>query len=100
MAAQDRGGIFRFWQALRLPMEGTQNAAALEAGSCRQDGKGFMNAKTPQAKSSEETIAGLREAVLRRLTYTIGKDPRLGAFAGLVSGDRARRPRPSSWIAG
>ncbi len=75
MAGQDRGGIFRFWQALRLPMEGAQNAAALEAGSGRQDGKGFMNAMTPQARSSEETIVGLREAVLRSLTYTIGKDP-------------------------
>ncbi len=33
-----------------------------------------MNAKMPLAKSSEESVAGLREAVLGRLTYTIGKD--------------------------
>ncbi len=74
MAGQDQGGIFRFWQALRTPVQGMQNAAASEAGSHRQDGKGLMNAKTPQAKSREETVAGLREAVLRRLTYTIGKN--------------------------
>jgi starch phosphorylase len=74
MAAQDRGGIFRFWQALRTPLQGMHSSAASETGSLRQDGKVFMNATTPQAKSSEETIAELRKAVLGRLTYTIGKD--------------------------
>jgi len=34
-----------------------------------------MNAKLPQPKSSEEIAVKLREAVLGRLTYTIGKDP-------------------------
>jgi glycogen phosphorylase len=34
-----------------------------------------MIAKTGQPQSSEEIVVGLREAVLARLTYTIGKNP-------------------------
>ena len=75
MVAHDRKGIFRFWEALRASPQGTQNAAAVQAASHRRDGKQVMNAKMPQAKSSEEIAVKLREAVLGRLTYTIGKDP-------------------------
>ncbi len=75
MVAHDRKGIFRFWEALRAPPQGTQNAAAVQAASHRGDGKQVMNAKMPQPKSSEEIAVKLREAVLGRLTYTIGKDP-------------------------
>ena len=75
MVAHDRKGIFRFWEALRAPPQGTQNAAAVQAASHRRDGKQVMNATMPQAKSSEEIAVKLMEAVLGRLTYTIGKDP-------------------------
>jgi len=46
----------------------------MDAKSPHRIGKGQMVAKTAEAKSSEQTIAELREAVLARLTYTIGKD--------------------------
>ena len=76
MVAQDRKGIFRFWETLRASPQGMQNAAAaVQAASHRRDGKQVMNATMPQAKSSEEIAVKLMEAVLGRLTYTIGKDP-------------------------
>ncbi len=84
MTAHDRGAIQRFWQAMRMPnlrmpllrtpLLGMQNADAPEASLHWQDGKGFMNTKTPQTKAGEEFAAALREAILARLTYTIGRE--------------------------
>lgn len=74
MAAQDRGAIFRFWQGLRKPLVGLQKAGALEGRFLRHDGNRAMNAMMPQVRAGEETVAALREAVLARLTYTIGRN--------------------------
>ena len=68
----DTGRLFRFWQTLRMPL---QEPAALDAKSPQPARKGLTIAKAGEAKSSAQAIAELREAVLGRLTYTIGKDP-------------------------
>ncbi len=72
MPMQDRGRIFRFWHTRRMPFG---ESVALDAKSPKRIKKGLTVAKTAEAESSEQTIAALREAVLARLTYTIGKDP-------------------------
>ncbi len=75
MTAQDRKSILRFLQALRTPVQGGESLGAGQTEVLRQDGKKVMNSKKAQAQSSEELAVKLRESVLNRLTYTIGKDP-------------------------
>jgi glycogen phosphorylase len=74
MAARDKG-ILRFWQALRTPLDGKRSIGAPKGAAYRKSGDGVMMAKAPKAISGSETAAALREAVLGRLTYTIGKNP-------------------------
>jgi glycogen phosphorylase len=71
MPTQERGRLFRFWHMRRMPF---RESAALDAESPQRIGKGPMMAKTAEAKSGKQTAAELREAVLARLTYTMGKD--------------------------
>ncbi len=79
-----RDYIFQFWHARRKAWGSKRFAGALGTASAKRDGKRKMIAYTPLANqafdagegasTSEKTVAGLREAVLARLTYTIGKD--------------------------
>ncbi len=71
MPVEDRVRLFRFWHTRRMPF---RESTALDAKSSKRFGKGLTLAKTAGTKSSRETVEELREAVLARLTYTIGKD--------------------------
>ena len=80
MVARNVGSyIHRLWQARRNVWHLPSETAELDAG------KETMTLKTPHVRtlgracegpaSREETVAELRQAILARLTYTIGKDP-------------------------
>ncbi len=86
MAARyKRGNIFRNWPFRQKPSRNTPEAAAADAAFSQRNREQTMIANTPKAgqatnagenaKYGEETVLELREAVLARLIYTIGKDP-------------------------
>ncbi len=85
MRARNRSShVFRFWRIRRKAKRSTHGAAALNARFFDDNGKGIMLGNLSHAnraadavergQTSEQTIIDLREAVLARLTYTIGKD--------------------------